>query len=121
MTKDNYDTPEGLDDIMSKVDLNEKTELGEVAENVFRSSPSRSNISSDEHVLCWINQEIFNGLIKKKGEFKDLNPVKSFLELKKSVNGWSTEKFVQSTAGVNDQRSGGLLGSIKNSLFTPRQ
>jgi len=108
---------DSLDEVLNKVDLSEKTEMGEVANNIFQKGAGRTNLTDDEVCLVFINNAIFKGL-----GLNHLNPVDSFMELKKSHNGWSTEKFVQSTSGLANMRSGGTFGmAIKEKLFSPRQ
>lgn len=105
-----------LDHVLDNVDLSEKTEMGEVANNIFQRGAGRTNLSEEEGALCFINDAIFKGL-----QLDDLNPVENFMEIKKSVKGWSTEKFVQGMGGITNSRSGGMLGGIKDALFKPRQ
>lgn len=103
---------ESLDSVLSKVDLSEKTEMGEAAMHVFKTGKGRTNISNDEAILLFINKQIFSAL-----GLDELDPTDDFIELKKSVEGWSTEKFVQVASGVQNQRAGGIMGK----LFSPRQ
>jgi len=103
--------PENIDDVLDKIDLNEKTEMEGMAEQIFKSTPTRSNITPDEASACFRCNAIFPTM-----GMGDENPVDGFLELKKSQLGWSTEKFVQAAGGVNDQRKG-LMGTIGDKLF----
>jgi len=100
-----------IDDVLDKIDLNEKTEMEGVADQIFRSTPTRSNITPDEAAACFKCNAIFPTM-----GMDDENPVNGFLELKKSQSGWSTEKFVQATGGINEQRKG-LMGTIGDKLF----
>lgn len=106
---------DSLDEMLDKIDLSEKTEMGQVAEEIFKKGSGRSNISDDETGACFKCNVIFDTL----GMQED-NPVDMFLELRKSKLGWATEKFVQSTSGMHDQRAGGMFGNLRDKLFTPK-
>ena len=108
---------ENLDQVLDKVDLSQKTEMGEVAQNVFEAGAGRTNLSEDEICLVFINKLIFKGL-----NLQELDPTADFMELKKSLLVWSTEKFVEGLGGLQNQRSGGSFGSfVKEVLFRPKQ
>lgn len=104
-----------LDDILSGVDLSEKTEMGEVANNVFKKGAGRTNLTEDQVTLVLINDLMFKGL-----GLDELNPAETFMELKKSLDGWSTQKFVEAVGGMNNQRSGGTFGAVLGNAFKPR-
>lgn len=104
-----------LDDMLRNMDLSEKTELGEVAQNIFHPGAGRTNLTDDEIALCLINDLVFKGL-----NMDDLNPVDKFIELKKSKQGWSVNKMVESVSGLAQVRSGGLVGERLNGLFRQR-
>lgn len=110
MAKDN------IEEIIENVNLTEKSEMEGVADQIFQSSPTRSNITHDETSACFKCNAIFPVM-----GMDDENPVSDFLELKKSQLGWSTEKFVQCTSGINDQRSGGMFKELGSKLFKPNQ
>ena len=105
-----------LDEVLDGIDLSEKTELGEVAQNIFSKGAGRTNLTDDEICLCLINDLIFKGLKMDK-----LNPVESFLELKKSQGGWSVNKMIEGVSGLANVRGGGMIGEGVKNLFRPRQ
>ena len=109
------DDNEKLDDVIERFDLSESTELGEVAQNIFKNVAGRTNLTNDEICLCLINDLIFKGL-----KMDNLNPVNGFLELKKSQGGWSVNKMVESVGGMLNNRSGGLIGDGFKNLFKPK-
>ena len=112
---------EKLEGILGSIDLNEKTEMGEVADQLFRNTPSRSNISNDEFILLFINNAEFKGLGKRCPNFAALNPVNDFLEFKKSVGGWNVQMFVESAGGMQNSRAGGSIGGwFRDKLLTPK-
>lgn len=92
----------------------DKTEFEAVAEQIHKETPSHSNIQQWEKSACFKCNTIFGEI-----GMKDENPVPMFLELNKSQLGWATEKFVQSVSGIQNQRSGGLFGTLRDKLFTP--
>jgi len=102
---------DNLDDILKRANVNEKTEMGEVASELFANTPSRTNITQDEMTLLFVNKALFRGL-----GIAELSPVNDFIELKKSVGGWNVEQFVRSMGGLNEQRKG-FLGTMKDKLF----
>lgn len=106
-----------LDQILSSGQLNEKTELEGVAEQIFKADRTRTKLLNGEVSMVFVTDIVFDCL-----GMKTQNPTNKFMELKKSENGWSTEKFVQTTQQTNDNRSGGSIGSwFKDRLFTPKQ
>ena len=106
---------ENLDEVLNKVDLSQKTEMGEVASNVFQSGAGRTNLNPDEVALVFINKLIFKGL-----NMEELDPTSDFMELKKSMDGWSTNKFIEGLGGVNQNRNGGTLGGVLGGMFKPK-
>lgn len=94
--------------------LTEKTEFEAVAEQIHKATPSHSNINPWEKSACFR----CNGIFPEIG-MKEENPVSMFLELNKSQGGWATQKFVESVGGINNQRSGGMFGALRDKLFTP--
>ena len=57
--KQNKENSESLDEVLENVNLNEQTEMGEIASNMFKSGASRTNLSEDEVCLVFINDSIF--------------------------------------------------------------
>ena len=111
MTKD-----EELDDIVDQVQLGETSEMEGMANQIFKASTSRTNLSADEIGMTFSTGIVFSAL-----GMVNHDPSLRFMELKKSQGGWSTEKFVQAAGGVQDQRSGGSMGAwMKDRLFTPK-
>jgi len=105
-----------LDAIMDQVQLGEKTEMEGMADQIFKASTSRTNLTPDEIGMSFSTGIVFNAL----GMISH-DPTMRFMELKKSQGGWSTEKFVQAAGGVQDQRSGGSMGAwMKDRLFTSK-
>jgi len=103
---------ENIDDVLASMDLSEKTEMGDLAENIHRARPSGSNLTPDETSANLICKMIFP-MLGMKTNISDVH-----LELVKSRGGWATEKVVQSTGGIQDQRSGGSMGGwMKEKLF----
>ncbi len=108
---------EDLESIMDNVDMSEKSELQGVAHEIFLNTPSRSNITHFEASACFVSNVIFPTL-----GMAEENPVNFFLELKKSQNGWSTDKFVHAASGIQDIRSGGsIMMGMKEKLFGKKE
>ena len=108
---------ENIDKLIDDINLNEKTELEGVADQIFKKGVSRTNLNPEEIGMTFTTGIVFDAL-----GMKSKDPTERFMELNKSQQGWSMEKFVQTTNGVNDQRNaGGLGGFIKDRLFKPKQ
>ena len=103
-----------LDEVLSKVDLSEKTELGEVTKEFSENKPSSSNLSSDEQKLIWRATGIYSRYPKT------LRMIKDYIDTKRSVKGWNTEMKVSAITGIQQQRTGGMLGGFMNKMFAPR-
>jgi len=105
-----------LDEVLANVNMNEKTEMEGMADQIFKKGDSRSNLFEPEIGLIITCDVVFDVL-----SMQNFNPSKNFKSLAKSRRGWSTEKFVEAASGVQNQRSGGSLGSFfKERLFTPK-
>ena len=104
-----------LDEVLSKVDLSEKTELGEVTKEFSENKPSSSNLTSDEQKLTWRAKGIYSKYPKT------LKMISDYIDLKRSVQGWNTQKKVEAITGIQQQRSGGMLSQAWNKMMTPRQ
>lgn len=103
-----------LESILQKLDINDKTETGEMALELFKNTAGRTNITQDEMVLLFINKAMFRGL-----GLDDLSPVDDFLELKKSVGGFAVQKFVEGVGGMANMRAGGSVGGwMRDRLFS---
>ena len=102
---------EDLDEIMEKATagLQESTELGEVAREFDKSTPSNSNLTQDEFRLTWRAENILKRLSPKSVEI-----IRGFVDQKRSVNGWNTNQKVQAITGVQQQRGG---NSMMDKLF----
>jgi hypothetical protein len=103
-----------LEKLMSKAaeGINEKTELGEVTKEFSENKPSASNLSSDEMRLVWRGQNILKHMSPKSAQI-----ITEFIDLKRSVKGWNTDKKVEAIAGAQNQRSG---NGIMQKLFSPK-
>lgn len=106
---------ENLDAVLSKVDLSEKTELGEVSKEFSENRPSSSNLTSDEHKLVWRAKSILRRLSPTS-----LKIIDEYVDSKRSVNGWNTGQKVAAITGIQQQRQG-FGGKIMEKLFTPKQ
>lgn len=104
-------TNENLDEVISKVDLSEKTELGEVGKQFNENTPNSSNISQHQSILIWKTKSTLKGL-----GYQDLDFTDDFIALQKSVGGWNTEKKVEAITGIQKQRGGGFM----ERLFAPK-
>lgn len=116
MTKEKNTTQDtDLEQLMSKAaeGINERSELGEVTKEFGESKPSSSNLTSDEFRLAWRGKNILKHMSPKSALIID-----EFIDMKRSVKGWNTEKKVEAIVGVQQQRSG---QGIMNKLFTPKQ
>lgn len=102
-----------LEELMHKATegINESSELGEVTKEFSESKPSSSNLTSDEFRLVWRGKNILKHMSPKSAKIID-----EFIDLKRSVKGWNTEKKVEAITGVQNQRSGGMLSK----MFSPR-
>ncbi len=100
-----------LDEIMS-ASLEEKTELGEVAKEFNTSTPSSSNLTNDEFRLVWRSKNIL-----RKMSPNSVNIINEFVDMKRSVNGWNTNKKVEALTGIQQQRSG---SGFVEKLFKPK-
>lgn len=110
MSKEN----DSLDEVMSKVDLSEKTELGEVTKEFSENKPSSSNLTSDEQKLIWRAKAIILALSPD-----NIDILNDYVDSKRSVLGWNTIQKVAAITGVQNQRQG--LGSrIMDKMFSPR-
>ena len=106
---------DNLDELMENIDLTEKTELQGVADEMFTAGTTRTKISPDE-----VGATFVTGIVFKALGMGELDPTNRFLELKKSEDGFSTEKFVQAVGGQMEQRSGsGFFNRIKGALMPP--
>jgi len=113
MTK--KDDDDNLDDVLNNVDLSEKTEMGDFAEQIHQPRQSGSNINPDESGAVIICKMVFPALGMRN------NIADTFLEVSKSRHGWATEKVVQGAGGMQNQRSGGSIGGwLKDRMFTPK-
>ena len=63
-----------LDEVLSKVDLSEKTELGEVTKEFSENKPSSSNLTDDEHKLTWRAKGIYSKYPKTLKMINDSEP-----------------------------------------------
>ena len=117
MKKKKDDNIENIDDKIEGMDLSEKTEMGDFADQIHKERPSGSNINDDEGSAVLICKTIFPLL-----GMKDNNIADTFMEVAKSRHGWATEKVVEGAGGIQNQRSGGSIGGwLKDRLFTPKQ
>ena len=106
---------ESIDELVEGLDLSEKTEMGDFADQIHKPRSSGSNISSDENSAIIICKTVFPVL----GMTNNIADV--FLETAKSRGGWATEKIVQGAGGIQNTRSGGSIGGwMKERLFTPK-
>ena len=93
---------QSIDDAMDG--LQESTELGELAREFTKSHISSSNLSKDEHILTWRAKNILRRLSPKSVRIID-----EFIDGKRSVGGWNTDKKVEAITGTMNQRSGNGL------------
>ena len=115
MTKDKKPKEENIDDVLEGMDMSEKTEMGDFADQIHKPRSSGSNISSDENSAIIICKTVFPVL----GMTNNIADV--FLETAKSRGGWATEKIVQGAGGIQNTRAGGSIGGwMKDRLFTPK-
>lgn len=113
--KEDLPKEENIDDILEGIDLSEKTEMGDFAEQIHRARPSGSNLTPDETSANLVCQIVFPVL----GMVDNIS--QKHLELAKSRGGWATEKVVQGAGGIQNTRSGGSIGGwMKERLFTPK-
>lgn len=92
-----------------------KSDYGELGRQFDKNTPNSSNLTSDEQKLVWRANSILRRLSPKSMEI-----IKDFVDLKRSVNGWNTEKKVQALTGVSNNKQG-VGGKFLDKLFTPRQ
>lgn len=115
MVKKELPPDESIDEIVDGLDLSEKTEMGDFADQIHKPRPSGSNITPDENSAVIICKTVFPVL----GMTNNIADV--FLETAKSRGGWATEKVVQGAGGIQNTRAGGSIGSwMKDRLFTPK-
>jgi hypothetical protein len=103
-------TDKELEDMLKSASdgLTEKTELGEVTKEFGESKPSASNLTMDEFRLTWRAKNILKHMSPKSAAIID-----EFIDMKRSVKGWNTEKKVEAIVGVRQQRSGeGFMGRL---------
>jgi len=107
---------DNIDDVLEGMDLSEKTEMGDFADQIHRRRESGSNINPDESSAVVVCKMVFPVLGMSD------NIADTFLEVAKSRQGWATEKVVQGAGGIQNNRSGGSLGGwLKDRMFTPKQ
>jgi len=106
---------EDLEEMMNRATegLTESSELGEVTKEFNVQSPSSSNLTIDEMRLVWRGKHILQHMSPSSASIID-----AFIDLKKSVSGWNTNRKVDAISGIRDQRSGGgmmerLMGGKK--------
>lgn len=105
-----------IEEKLDGIDLSEKTEMGDFANQIHMQRPSGSNITDDEASAAFTCNIVFPVI-----GLSNRNPVSTFLELSKSRKGWATEKVVQGAGGIQNVRSGGSIGGwLKDRLFTPK-
>ena len=106
---------EDLEQIMKAAGeaMTDKTELGEVSKEFGESKPSSSNLTMDEFRLAWRAKNILRHMSPKSALIVD-----EFIDMKRSVKGWNTDKKVEAIVGVREQRSG---QGIMSKLFSPKQ
>jgi len=93
--------------------INERSELGEVTKEFNQNKPSASNLSADEMRLVWRGKNILKHMSPQSSMMID-----EFIDLKRSVRGWNTDKKVQAIGGIQEQRSG---QGVMNKLFANRR
>ena len=105
-----------LEDLMQRASegLSEKTELGEVTKEFSESKPSSSNLTPDEFRLAWRAKNILRKLSPSSEKMID-----EFIDMKRSVGGWNTDKKVAALTGVQQQRAG-IMDKLSG-LVTPKQ
>ena len=106
--------PKDLEEMMRRAadGLTDKTELGEVTKEFGESKPSSSNLSADEFRLSWRGKNILKHMSPSSAKIID-----DFIDMKRSVKGWNTDKKVEAIVGVQQQRSG---QGIMSKLFSPK-
>lgn len=104
-----------LESILNNPNALDKTELGEVSKEFGENKPSSSNLTPDEFRLAWRSKSILQRLSPKSEKIID-----SFIDMKRSVQGWNTEKKVEAITGVHKQRQG-MFSKISDALFKPKQ
>lgn len=106
---------EDLDDLMERAsaNLNESTELGEISKDFKDNTPSSSNLTPDEFRLAWRGINIL-----KRMSPSSVAIIEGFVDMKRSVGGWNTDRKVEAITGVQQQRSG---NSFMDKLFKPKQ
>lgn len=104
--------PDKLEELLANADLTEQTELGEVTKEFSENKPSSSNLSRDEHTLVWRGKSILREISPKSVIIID-----DFIDGRRSVGGWNTNKKVEAITGVQNQRQGNFL----TNMFKPRE
>lgn len=113
--QNNNQQNENIEELVENMDLTDKTEMGEFAEQIHRARPSGSNVTAEESGAV-VQCKIIFPVLGMKNNIADM-----FMEVAKSRGGWATEKVVQGAGGIQNQRSGGTFGGwIKDRLFTPK-
>ena len=87
----------------------ETSEMGEVAREFNTNHPSSSNLTKDEHTLSWRGKNMLKNISPTAVEI-----INDFLDSKRSVGGWNTDRKVEAITGIHQQRSG---GGIMEKLF----
>lgn len=105
---------EDLDDLMDRAsaNLNEKTELGEISKDFKDNIPSSSNLTPDEFRLTWRGINILRRMSPSSVAI-----IEGFVDMKRSVGGWNTDRKVEAITGVQQQRSG---NSFMDRLLKPK-
>lgn len=114
MTKRDVVGEENLDDVLNKVDLSEKTEMGEVTKEFSENKPSSSNLTHDEHRLTWRARSILKRLSPRSADI-----INDFVDSKRSVDGWNTNRKVEAITGIQQQRQG-MMGRVVDKMFGSR-
>lgn len=106
---------DNIEEMLNKAseNLSDKTELGEVTKEFSENKPSASNMTNDEMRLVWRGKNILKHMSPGAAEMID-----EFIDLKRSVKGWNTDKKVEAIGGVQERRSG---TGFMNKLFGPKQ
>jgi len=102
-----------LDDMLAR-GLGDQSEMGEVTKEFSENKPSSSNLTPDEFRLVWRGESILEELSPSSVKI-----VNRFVDMKRSVNGWNTDKKVQAITGIQEQRTGGM-GQFMKGLLGPR-
>lgn len=102
-----------LEDLMKQAaaGITEKTEMAEVTKEFSENKPSSSNLTDTEQRLAWRGKSILKRVSPKSAAIID-----DFVDTKRSVGGWNTNKKVEAISGMQNQRSGGIM----NKLFSPK-